>query len=255
MSANMQLLKQVVRTSFDPAHPPAHPPASRPSASPAPTQLSTSEKLSLWEEATQQVAATTHEPDVVSTSVPVESGSETVPTAMEPPPPVSDQARQAASLATASLKPPPPSVFDQVLPKAIDEATDTLNPAQVSTSPRKEVAAEGASSSSAAPIEAGPLQAVESEKQPELPVEVEGYLQQVDDHQDDIVHEVVIADGSTEDAQLNYPSQPVIVLPIDEAMEKKARFKGPKYSIRWLVEWSHKIIKMFAGKVVYRSKE
>lgn len=146
-----------------------------------------------------------------------------------------------------------PSVIDQALPQFIDRATDTLNPIHGATSAAKETV-EGASSGASA-YEVGPLQHVEVEKQPEIPVEVESYLSKVEDHAQDIVHEVVIADGTGEQADVQYPSRPVIVLPIDEEIEKKARFKGPKYSIKWLVEWSHKIIKMFAGKVIYKPQQ
>jgi len=41
-------------------------------------------------------------------------------------------------------------------------------------------------------------------------------------------------------------------LPITKKEDKEGRKKSPKYSFRWLVEWSHKIIKVFAGKVIYR---
>lgn len=65
--------------------------------------------------------------------------------------------------------------------------------------------------------------------------------------------EVVIADGSqTQPAERNYPAQPVVVLPITPAEEKTGERKNPKFSVRWLVEWSRKLMKMFTGKVVYR---
>jgi hypothetical protein len=44
----------------------------------------------------------------------------------------------------------------------------------------------------------------------------------------------------------------VVVLPITEEVEEAGKKKNPNFSIRWLVEWSQRIIKMFAGKVVYK---
>ena len=149
-----------------------------------------------------------------------------------------------------------PSVLTQALPMAVDQvAKDSLlNPAHP-TGTAKE-SSEIGGSTGASPVEAGAaIQYVEQEKVPEIPVEVESYLQKVDDHQEDIQHEVVIADGTQESGDVAYPSRPVVVLPIDESTEQKARFKGVTYSIKWLVEFSHKIIKMFAGKVIYRKVE
>ncbi len=96
------------------------------------------------------------------------------------------------------------------------------------------------------------VQVVEVEKSPELSPEVEKYLQEVHDDKDQAPKEIAIVDEIANlPTQNQFVSEPVIVLPITPEIQKKGKRKSPKYSIRWLVEWSQKIIKMFAGKVVY----
>lgn len=48
--------------------------------------------------------------------------------------------------------------------------------------------------------------------------------------------------------------KPVVVLPITAKSREEAKFKSTKYSVKWLWEWSQKIIKMFAGAVVYKEE-
>ncbi len=145
-----------------------------------------------------------------------------------------------------------PSMLRQALPQAVDYATDTLNPAYTSRSGAKE-AIDGGSSIDQGIAETPGLQYVETEKNPEIPVEVEGFIKRVESQSQDNPPEIIIADGSGESDAVDYPSRPVIVLPITEEIEDQGLKKGPAYSVRWLVEWSHKIIKMFAGKVVYKT--
>lgn len=116
------------------------------------------------------------------------------------------------------------------------------------SSARKEV--EGVSTAS---VEQGAnVQVIEVEKSPELSPEVEKYLQEVHDDKDQAPKEIAIADEIANlPTQNQFVSEPVIVLPITPEVHQKGKRKSPKYSIRWLVEWSQKIIKMFAGKVVY----
>lgn len=129
---------------------------------------------------------------------------------------------------------------------------DTLNPQQGGVSTAKE-RLENTSSPDQGVVDGGAgITYVEQERSAEIPVEVESYLQKVEDHSQDQPHEVVIADGTTEQSGTAYPSRPVIVLPITQQTEEEGLKKSPKFSIRWLVEWSQKVIKMFAGKVIYR---
>jgi len=97
------------------------------------------------------------------------------------------------------------------------------------------------------------IQYVETEKSPELSPEVEKYINEVQEDQAKAPKEIVIADA-VQDLPVDnqYVAEPVIVLPITPEIEKKGKRKSPKFSLRWLVEWSQKIIKAFSGKVIYR---
>lgn len=145
-----------------------------------------------------------------------------------------------------------PSALPQALPTALDPSFDQ-QAAQITPIARAGKEALETTTPDQPAIEAGTgLQAVETEKTPEIPVEVESYLQKVQDDPTTAPQEIVIADGTSESDKAQYPARPVIVLPITPDVERKGRWKGPQFSLRWLVEWSRKIIKMFAGKVVYR---
>lgn len=85
----------------------------------------------------------------------------------------------------------------------------------------------------------------------EIPVEVEGFLERVADHVDKLPQELVIQGNNIALNQAQPIKQAVIMLPISEEDEKKARGKNPTWSIAWLVSWSQKIIKKFTGQVVY----
>ncbi len=139
------------------------------------------------------------------------------------------------------------SVFDQVMPAAII-ANDPLNPqGAVSSSARKPETV----ASNSAPQEAGLIGQVEYEPSSELPVEVEGFLERVEDHADKLPQEIVIADEHAQLLPQSHPAQTVIMLPIT-AEDEEHPVKDVKLSLAWLLEWSHKIIKKFVGKVVYR---
>lgn len=97
------------------------------------------------------------------------------------------------------------------------------------------------------------IQYVEQERNPELPVEVEGFLQHVEDNFDQAPEEIVLADlEEPQPLPTKVPKQSVVVLPITPDQEKVAARKGTKFSVKWLVEWSRKIMKIFEGSVVYR---
>src|SRR5579859_471727 len=97
------------------------------------------------------------------------------------------------------------------------------------------------------------IQQVETEPNLEIPPEIEAYLQEVENHENQLPHEIVIAEEAvtTADQQQHIP-QPAIVLPITAAEEKMGEKQNPNFSLRWLVEFSHKIMRMFHGKTVYR---
>jgi hypothetical protein len=144
-------------------------------------------------------------------------------------------------------------VLAQTVPQTTLQAADTLNPQQpMGGSTIKEVLPLNVSSASAVEVGTG-LQFVEQEPSPELSPEVESFLERVEDHQEQLPQEIAIADGSTSvSATTHHPSQPVIVLPITPEIEEQGKRKSPLWSIRWLVEWSHRIVKAFTGQVIYR---
>jgi hypothetical protein len=151
-------------------------------------------------------------------------------------------------------------VLTQAMPQAVAQttatqaATDPLLSAKTSSTQKE--ATESVSLDQVAADAARGAQLAEVEPQPEIPPEVESYLQKVEERPATAPQEIVIADGSqTTPAQHSYPSQPVIVLPITAEEEKAGVKKSPKFSIRWLVEWSRKLMKAFMGKVIYRPVE
>jgi hypothetical protein len=145
-------------------------------------------------------------------------------------------------------------VLAQVIPQVTLQATDTLNPVSSATALKE---SEASIVPDIGPVESGAgLQQVEYEPAPELPVEVESFLEKVEDRQEEMPDEIVIADGSTSLSMAHQPvKKPVIVLPITPEIEAAGQKKSPHWSIRWLTEWSRKIIKMFSGKVVYRQQQ
>ncbi len=130
-------------------------------------------------------------------------------------------------------------------------------PAQVAEPPQEQIISggrkESLEGSSTSPELAGSLQYVEHEKSPEVPAEVEKYIKKVEDNKVRAPEEIVVADqgGAVRDGQ-KYMSEPVVIIPITPEIEVQGQKKPPKFSVRWLVEWSHKIVKMFSGRAIYR---
>lgn len=100
------------------------------------------------------------------------------------------------------------------------------------------------------------VQYVEQEPVPEISPEVAEYLEHVENHSAQQPQEIVIApDQQNIPLATTYPKQSVVVLPITPGVEQEGIKKGPLWSIRWLVEWSRKLMKMFSGKIIYREIE
>lgn len=137
------------------------------------------------------------------------------------------------------------TVYPQVVDQAVAQANQVYQPTDGGSSK------EQLASNSGLEIGAA-LQYVEQEKTAEIPPEVESYLQQVEDHTSGEAQEIVLADDGQQPIASHYPKKSVIVVPIDPQTEDAGKKRSPKFSVRWLVEWSQRIIKMFAGKVVYR---
>lgn len=166
---------------------------------------------------------------------------------------VAQEGQPPVQQAQAQQEQPLEGLAPQAVMQAV-VAADTLNPPNPAPATAKETFEKPIAPDAVVDANAAVLH-VETEPNPEIPVEVESFLQRAEQNTDKLPQEVVIADGTSEQAATNYPSRPVIVLPITEEEEKAGKSKGTRFSIRWLVEWSHKIIKMFAGKVIYRHDE
>ena len=144
------------------------------------------------------------------------------------------------------------------LPQAVVQATlsqtDTLNP----TKPAR-VAKETIEVNTTNPLETASAnqQAIEVEKakEMEIPVEVESYMQQVVDSKDQLPEEIVVADDKANLTVKDYPKMPVVVLPITPQQDEDGQKKPTNHSLRWLVELSHKLMKIFSGAVIYREEE
>lgn len=96
---------------------------------------------------------------------------------------------------------------------------------------------------------------VEQGPDAEISPELAAYIEQVrqEDNQQG-PQEVIIADdqASLDNLPKRTVKQAVVVLPITKEIEKRGAHASIVSSIRWLVEWSRKMIKMFVGKVIYR---
>jgi hypothetical protein len=138
------------------------------------------------------------------------------------------------------------------VPLAVDEMTDTLNPPTAGGGAAKEAPLLSVTVERPAIDQAGGVQYVETEKSHELPPEVESFLQKVEDNIDQVPHEIVLTDQQTGQSLPRVLAQPVVVLPITAKMEEEGKKKNTSHSLRWLVEWSWKLMKVFTGKVVYR---
>lgn len=185
------------------------------------------------------------EPEPQTTQPSVQPQSVVVTPDSNPVPPVANQVPLAPS-ADEQLQ-----AMAQAVPQVAMAQTDTLNPAQATTSVKEQ-------ESPLAKLEINTSSGVteaEPSKEMELPVEVESYVQQVVDHQNQIPEEIVVADDGASISTKSYPSQPVVVLPITEEEEKEGIKKSPEHSFRWLVEFSRKVMKIFSGAVIYKQEE
>lgn len=143
-------------------------------------------------------------------------------------------------------------VVPAAMPMAVISATDTLNPPTAGAVTTAKEALQSAPPEKIQVDVTSGLQTVEVEPPVnELPVEVEGFLQEVKQNQEQLPQEIVITGDTAQLLPAKPPLRPVIVLPITQDMEQSGQHKGTQWSIRWLVEWSRRLMKMFKGEVVY----
>jgi len=148
-----------------------------------------------------------------------------------------------------------PGAVAQAIPGVVDQATDTLNPQQAPATTTFKESTQTAAVEQPSVDAGGGVQVVEHEIAPEIPVEVESFVEHVESH-DQLPQEIAIAGDQVSTTPIQkVAKQPVVVLPITPEMEKKGARKGIKHSFRWLVEWSRKLMKMFVGRVVYKEVE
>ncbi|MEA2056995.1 MAG: hypothetical protein U9O78_04830 [Patescibacteria group bacterium] len=133
------------------------------------------------------------------------------------------------------------------------QPTQSSQPEEIIQTQARSARKEGLKGAGAGVEAAASIQFVEHEKSSEIPPEVEKFIKKVEDKKIKAPEEIVVAAQSAlaQDDQ-QFAAEPVVVLPITPKIEAEGEKKPPKFSIRWLVEWSKKIVKMFAGKVIYR---
>lgn len=144
------------------------------------------------------------------------------------------------------------SVPPQALPQATEDMWQQAQP-QEKSGTSKERADAAWSVEAAVQESGGMLAAVEQEKQPEITAELESYLQRVEHNQESPAKELAQLIPLVAATTAPAATELVRVLPVTKTTAAVGRTKNPKFSIRWLIEWSDKLVKMFRGKIAYRS--
>jgi hypothetical protein len=171
-------------------------------------------------------------------------------------PPVVSAAPPTSLVQPVTPDPVAEGVMTQAIPQAVDAAAQAASAVQQGAGTSRKEAAESVSLDQIAADAARGVQVVETEPTPEISPEVESYLEKVQENKDMAPPEIVIADTSQAlPTNHQFPSQPVIVLPITPEVEAAGAKKSPQLSIRWLVEWSRRLMKAFVGKIIYRPIE
>lgn len=160
------------------------------------------------------------------------------------------EAEQIGSDTSALFAAVPP----QALPQATEDIWQRAQPQpQEKTGNNKERVDAAWSVEAAVQESGGVLATVEQEKQPEISAEVESYLQRVEHNQESPAKELAQLIPLVVSATGPAPTEVVRVLPVTKTTAAVGRTKNPKFSIRWLIEWSDKLVKIFRGKIAYRS--
>lgn len=100
-----------------------------------------------------------------------------------------------------------------------------------------------------------PSQGIELEKSPEVPPEVESWVQEVGQKVQQAPKEVKVVQFQGGPTPSATPQEEVVVLPVTETVLKKGLQASVADSIRWLSEWCLKMIKKFHGMIVYNQAE
>lgn len=144
----------------------------------------------------------------------------------------------------------------QTLTAVIPDPLNPPNPTPVGTTKKEtyQVGPAIAETPAPTPEYPGGVQSVEQEKTPEIAPEIESFLRQAEQQPDQLPQEIVIADNQEVSSVAHHPKQPVVVLPITAKVQDDGKKKDFRLSVRWLVEWSVKIMKKFSGKVIYKEE-
>ena len=222
-----------------------------------------SEKLQLFEEVLNEVEQGLPDPLQANVSVsdatfvepPANFAEPVVETEPVPAPELYDTPLQTIASALdpeAIYRPSETSgLFAQAIPTAVDQVQEQLQQQVPQVGGRQKEAIEGGSTV-AAPEMPADVQYVEEEKSHELPPEVESYIQKVEDIDKTQPQEIVVAEDVAPPApSVAAPKRVVKVLPLTKEQEEIGIRKSPSFSIRWLVEYGHKLAKALVGQVVY----
>lgn len=93
---------------------------------------------------------------------------------------------------------------------------------------------------------------VQEIKEPEVPPEVEGWVERVE--RGDIQLPQPVSHRGQTLVQSAQPKQVHVVLPLSEEGVIRGLHLKVIYSLRWLAEWCIRLLKKFPGKVLYRTK-
>lgn len=216
-----------------------------------PADLNESEKLDIFDEVLKEVESNPEPPQLTDLQV-----ADQVQPDLAPSP---QQTIVSALDPDAVYQPSEDSgIFAQAIPAAVDQAQHELDQQAQQQIPqaggRQKEHLEG-SSNVAAPELPADIYYVEEEKNPEIPPEVESYIQHVEDAAKIEPQKIVVAQEAIPDLS-GAPTPPRIVkvLPITKEQEEVGLRKSTSFSIRWLVEFGHKLAKALVGQVVYREK-
>ncbi|MBP7875464.1 hypothetical protein KA012_00525 [Candidatus Woesebacteria bacterium] len=238
------------QTAIDPSIQPdaqLNQPAVDPMEVSASAEISDNEKLGLFESVLDQAEQL---PTLASDSNPV---------AVEPVTQAVAEQVQSALVETPAntMSDDAAALFASVPPQALPQATEDLwQQAQPKGGVSgKEQANANWSIDTAVQESGGKLTSVEAERSAEISPEVEKYLQRVERDQESPAEELAKLIPTVLAPTEPAPTEVARVLPVTKQMAAIGHKKSPTFSVRWLVEWSDKLIKMFRGKAVYRKPD
>lgn len=100
----------------------------------------------------------------------------------------------------------------------------------------------------------GGMQYADIEPVPEISPEIEKFLQHAQEQPDKLPEEIVQAAAQFHQENVNLAApQAVKVLPVTKLQAEEGEKKNPSFALRWLVEFSNKVSRLFAGKSIYRA--